>query len=287
LAINKPGLPVLGAGSGIGAPDLSVEKKPRGLDGDVEEARKAFTIPEIKLEMLWCPPGTFEMGSPMGEEGRSSYETLHAVTLTQGFWLGKNEVTQAQWQAVMWSNPSRFKGAALPVDMVSWNDAVSFCAKLTERERKAGRLPVGYEYQLPTESQWEYACRAGAKTAFFFGESLSSREANFDGNHPYGEASKGPALETTVAVGSYSPNAWGFHDLHGNVLEWCHDWHGAYPGERARDPLGPAQGSERVNRGGSWLSKARDLRSAARFRDGSRGRRSVLGFRPSLRLSSP
>jgi formylglycine-generating enzyme required for sulfatase activity len=151
--------------------------------------KKPFTIPGLAMEMLLCKPGTFTMGSPKSEKHRDDDETQHAVTLTEGFWLGKYEVTQAQWERVMGSNPSRFKGAGRPVETVAWHDATSFCEKLTERESKAGRLPAGMSYQLPTEAQWEYACRAGTKTAHAFGEAsgdmhrygnYADRNTNFD-----------------------------------------------------------------------------------------------------------
>ena len=182
----------------------------------------------------------------------------------------------------MGTNPSKFKGADLPVETVSWDDVTSFCAKLTERERRAGRLPEGYAYQLPTEAHWEYACRAGTKTAFSFGDSLSSLQANFDGNYPYGGAPKGTYLEKTVAVGTYPANAWGFHDMHGNVWEWCRDWYGNYPSGSVSDPIGPASGSNRADRGGSWLNGGHFLRSAERHDDTPGYRFSDLGFRAGL-----
>ena len=182
-------------------------------------------------------------------------------------------MTQAQWQSIMGSSPSAFRGANLPVENVSWDDAVSFCAKLTERERKAGRLPKGYAYQLPTEAQWEYACRAGTRTAFSFGNSIAAKQANY--NEYVGQ---------TTAVGLYPANAWGFHDLHGNVSEWCQDRYGDYPGGSVRDPTGPADGSFRVLRGGGWYFNAMPLRSAGRNRYPADYRLPTLGFRPSLRL---
>jgi formylglycine-generating enzyme required for sulfatase activity len=151
----------------------------------------------------------------------------------------------------------------------------SFCDKLTELERKAGRLPAGMAYQLPTEAQWEYACRAGTKTSFSFGDSLTSGQANISG---------GPG--ETTAVGKYPANGWGFHDMHGNVFEWCADWYGDYPTGAARDPVGPADGSSRVQRGGSWYYTASNARSADRYGYGPASSFNNLGFRLSLRPAS-
>ena len=237
---------------------------------------KPFTVPDLSMEMLWCPPGTFTMGSPESEVGRDDDKTLHAVTLTHGFWLGKHEVTQAQWQSIMGTTPSKFKGPNLPVETVSWDEAVSFCKKLTEREKKAGRLPAGLAYALPTEAQWEYACRAGTRTAYSFGNAITEKQANFKGTNDN--------IKKTTPVGSYGPNAWGFHDMHGNVWEWCSDWYGGYPKGAMTDPTGPAVGSLRVIRGGSWFIDARYLRSAFRSWCGPVFRFNFLGFRPSLRL---
>jgi formylglycine-generating enzyme required for sulfatase activity len=233
---------------------------------------KAFTIADLSMEMLWVKPGTFEMGSPSSEKYRFDTETPHTVTLTEEFWLGKHEVTQSQWEQLTRSNPSEFKGGDRPVETVSWTEVTSFCDKLTELERKAGRLPAGMAYQLPTEAQWEYACRAGTKTSFSFGDSLTSGQANISG---------GPGETTTV--GKYPANGWGFHDMHGNVFEWCADWYGDYPTGAARDPVGPAVGSYRVLRGGSWISTASSARSANRGWLVPASSYDSLGFRLSLR----
>jgi formylglycine-generating enzyme required for sulfatase activity len=238
-------------------------------------AGTAITIRDLGLDMLWVKPGTFEMGSPLEEEGRYYRETQHTVTLTEGYWLGKYPVTQAQWEKVMGDNPSRFEGADRPVDTASWDDVTSFCEKLTELERKAGRLPAGMAYQLPTEAQWEYACRAGTTTAFFFGDSLTSDQANIRG---------GPG--ETTDVGQYPANAWGFHDMHGNVWEWTADWYEEFTRGAVSDPVGPAVGSDRVVRGGSWLFTALCARSAYRRRYGPDDRFNFLGFRLSLRPAS-
>ncbi|MBT3665905.1 MAG: SUMF1/EgtB/PvdO family nonheme iron enzyme, partial [Opitutae bacterium] len=187
------------------------------------KAGKAFTIPDLSMEMLWVKAGVFEMGGPpLG---------WHEVTLTEGYWLGKYEVTQAQWEKIMGFNPSFFKGASRPVEQVSWTRARTFCKKLTEVKRRAGSLPAGMAYQLPTEAQWEYACRAGTTTAYAFGVGLTHDQANIRG---------GPG-ETTV-VGKYPANPWGFQDMHGNIREWCEDRHagGSYPSGSVTDPVGPA-----------------------------------------------
>ena len=255
-------------------PPKKVSSAPMNLSTSAVEG-KPFTIPDLSIEMLWVKPGTFEMGSPLGEAKRRDSETPHTVTLSRGFYLGKHEVTQAQWQKVMGSNPSFFKGADRPVERVSWTDVTSFCDKLTELERKAGRLPAGMAYQLPTEAQWEYACRAGTKTAFSFGAELTSEQANISG---------GPG--ETVDLDKYPGNSWGFHDMHGNVFEWCADWYGAYPTGAVGDPVGPAVGSARVRRGGSWSHTASSARSAIRNWNGPAYSSINLGFRLSLRPAS-
>jgi formylglycine-generating enzyme required for sulfatase activity len=226
------------------------------------------------LKMIWVEPGTFTMGSPASEPDRGSDETPHEVTLTQGYWLGENEVTQALYEEVMGVNPSQSKGPELPVEKVSWDDAIAFIQKLNQRELDAGRRPEGIGYSLPTEAQWEYACRAGTTTAYSFGATITPEQANF----------KDSNLGKTTDVGSYPANAWGFHDLHGNVFEWTADWYGNYPAVAVSDPAGAETGSKRVIRGGSWYSIGRRVRSA--YRDGSSpGLRSIyLGFRLSLQI---
>jgi len=236
--------------------------------------------------LVWIPPGTFTMGSPATEPDRwgdKGPQTI--VTLSRGFWLGKYEVTQREYLAVMGTNPSYFTGDLdRPVEQVSWNDATDFCGRLTARERAAGRLPVGYEYRLPTEAQWEYACRAGTTTATAFGNSLSATQANFHGDYPYNGGARGPYLGRTTKVGSYAPNGWGLHDMHGNVWEWCLDrWSDALPGGRVTDPKGPDSGSYRVGRGGGWGGLGQFCRSALRSGNGlgNRGNYGV-GFRAAL-----
>ena len=211
---------------------------------------------------------TFTMGSPESEAERDGSEAPHEVRLTRGFWLGKYEVTQSEWQAVMGSNPSYVKGARNPVEMVSWNDCQAFLGKLNNRT-----------YRLPTEAEWEYACRAGTATAFCCGDSLDSVMANFDGNYPYGNGQVGVDRHRPVDVGSFRPNAWGLHNMHGNVWEWCSDWQGDYPSGVAVDPSGPPAGKDRVNRGGSWGASAGGCRSAFRGGEDPGGRFSTQGFR--------
>ena len=230
-----------------------------------------YTIPDLDLTMIWVEPGSFMMGSPETEKLRAGNETQHKVTLTNGFYLGKYELTQAQWKKVMGSDPSRFKGTDRPVENVSWNDAVAFCKKLTEMEKKLGRVPKGMAYQLPSEAQWEYACRAGTTTKYSWGDSINYSNANYDEN-----------LDETTPVGKYPANPWGFHDMHGNVWEWCADRYGTYPTGLVTDPLGTGSGLTRVTRGGSLRHIESLLRSAKRRTDAQRSRIDVLGFRVSF-----
>ncbi|MBM3882839.1 MAG: formylglycine-generating enzyme family protein [Verrucomicrobia bacterium] len=225
--------------------------------------------------LVWIPPGTFTLGSPPNEQDRSADEGPQTrVLLTRGFFLGKYEVTQREYQDLIGSNPSSFKGDLnLPVERVSWDDAMAYCRKLTDRERSAGRLPAGHEYRLPTEAQWEYACRAGTTTRFSFGDDPNYSQL---GSYAWYSSSQ------THAVGTRLPNPWGLYDMHGNVLEWCYDWHGAYPGGNVTDPTGLASGSYRVFRGGGWSLDGRYCRSAGRGGDVPSGRSLVLGFRVAL-----
>src|SRR5436190_21473770 len=170
------------------------------------------------------------MGSPSSEPERRPGEDQVEVTLTKGFWIAKYETTQGLWKRVMGKLPGPLtdelpEGDDLPVGNVNFAEAEAFCQKLTEFARKSGELPNDWEFRLPTEAHWEYACRAGTTTATAFGDKLSSREANFDGDKPYNGADKGPYLERTTTVGSYDANAWGLRDMHGNVWEWCRDWY--------------------------------------------------------------
>jgi len=219
---------------------------------------------------VWIPPGTFVMGSPSSEGGRDADEVQHTVTLTQGFWMSDHEVTQGEYQAVMGNNPSYFKGDLnRPVETVSWDEAVLYCQKLTERERAAGRITAQQAYRLPTEAEWEYAARAGT-TGARYGE--LDTIAWWNGN----------AGNQTHPVKQKAPNAWGLYDMLGNVWEWCSDWSGEYPTGSVTDPTGPNSGSVRVIRGGSWDVGAGRARSAGRDRGVPGSRFSDLGFRPAL-----
>ena len=235
-------------------------------------------INSIGMELVFLPPGTFWMGSPDDEADRSSSEVRHEVELTRGFWLGKYEVTQREWIALMGKNPSSFPNLYAPVEKVSWNEVTEFCDKLTEREHHSGGLDKGWKYSLPTEAQWEYACRAGTETPFFWGTTLNGKRANCDGTNPYGTEISGPYLQRTSTVGSYRANSWGLYDMHGNVYEWCLDWYGEYEVGKP-DPHGPASGESRVFRGGSWDGRARLCRSANRYGNDPENSNDHIGFR--------
>jgi formylglycine-generating enzyme required for sulfatase activity len=221
------------------------------------------------LAVRWIPSGRFTMGSPTSEPDRSSDEVQHEVVLTRGFFLAETECTQAQWEKVMGGNPSNFKGTERPVEQVSWNDAVEYCRKLTVKQRDEGLLPVGWEWRLPTEAEWEYGARAGT---------AGTRYGELDTIAWHG----GNTGRETHPVSQKAANAWGLHDMIGNVYEWCADWSGGYPTESVTDPTGSSSGSLRVGRGGSWDDGARFARSASRIRGGPGGRYSGLGFRPAL-----
>jgi len=237
----------------------------------------------IGMKLVLIPKGTFMMGSPESEEGHQrNNETQHEVTISKDYYLGVYEVTQAQYEKVIGKNPSLFQRAIVgneiadrPVENVSWDDTVEFCKKLSDlpEEKKAGRL-----YRLPTEAEWEYACRAGGKTAFSFGESSESLGdyAWFIGNGNF----------QTHPVGEKKANAWGLYEMHGNMGEWCSDWYGRYPKGAVSDPTGPKEGSGRVFRGGCWGNEAADCRSAVRYGYAPSSRGSFLGFRVALSSQS-
>ena len=243
----------------------SMERRPLQVEGFREELGEGVALTMVKI-----PAGSFLMGSPEDEPERSEAEgPQHEVTLG-AFFMAQTPITQAQWRAVAgWQklerdlnpDPANFKGANRPVEMVSWFDALEFCRRLSQR--------TGQRYGLPSEAQWEYACRAGSTTPFHFGATLTPDLANYNGNHVYGNGPKGTYREQTVEVASFAANGWGLHDMHGNVWEWCADhWHGSYKGA-------PTDGSawfnpkaeeheSRLLRGGSWLNHPGYCRSACR-----------------------
>jgi len=238
----------------------------------------------IGMQLVLLPPGSFWMGAPESESECYSNEwPLHAVGITRPFYLGVFPVTQREYQAVTGRNPSFFHrgnggGPDNPVEQVSWTDAVEFCRLLSALppEREARRA-----YRLPTEAEWEYACRAGTMTPFYVGEALSSLQANFNGMYPYGGAPPGPYLRKTTRVGVYPGNAFGLYDLHGQVWEWCLDYYedNFYAVSPTYDPQGPTAGTRRTVRGGAWSYAARGCRSAVRYGYGPNVRNSRFGFR--------
>ena len=240
------------------------------------------------VRLVWCPAGRFRMGSPPEELAHRPDETQVEVTLSRGFWIGKYEVTQGQWQRLMGTfHGTMDKGAGedFPLYWVNYFEAEEFCRKLTAQARAARQLPDGWEFRLPTEAQWEYACRAGTTTATHFGDSLGHKQANFSGK-PYNTTEDGPSLKQASKVGSYPANAWGLHDMHGNVFEWCRDWyHAQLPGGADPD-LSSRKGTinrdgtySRARRGGAFDDDGIYLRSAFRLRYEPERRADHIGFR--------
>jgi formylglycine-generating enzyme required for sulfatase activity len=282
LRVDPSGFAVLGVGVSTGAPPLkmalAVPSLPALLGAQLEcqsfdlDATGTFQLasndvlltvgsgPSPLLNMVPIAPGTFTMGSTAGS---SNEQPVRQVTLSAPFWMGKYEVTQAEYQSVVGSNPSFFQGAShpnaaqRPVEQVSWISAVAYCQSLTAIEQAAGRVPQGYQYRLPTEAEWEYCCRAGTTTEWHTGTSLSTSQASFQG-----------VPDQTTVVGSYAPNAFGLHDMHGNVAEWCLDSFASYTPGPATDPFatGGLGGFLRMMRGGGWnaISTAGVCRSAYR-----------------------
>ena len=235
--------------------------------------------PQLSTNWVQLKPGAFTLGSPSQDADRGSDESPPTqVTITQGFWMHRHEVTQGEYLALMRTNPAAFTGDLnRPVERVSWQEAVNYCVKLTVQEQQAGRLPRGYVYRLPTEAEWEYACRAGATTRFGYGD---DPQYSALGQYAWSAANGG---DKTHPVAHKKPNAWGLYDLHGNVWEWCLDWYApSYPGGKAADPTGAKSGLKRVVRGGCWNNPAAVCRAANRNAYPPGRRSNGVGFRVVL-----
>lgn len=272
----KKGMPVYREGeSGSG------RTAPGGRSGRIRGAASGGSIDMVKLQ-----GGNCIIGSPSGEDGRSLDEEARRVNLSP-FWISRYEITQKQYAEVMGTNPSRFKGENLPVENIIWYDAIEFCNRLSEKHNLKPYYKIdrnsryetgdpspadtlrymvtilgGDGYRLPTEAEWEYACRGGTATPFSSGNGMESGSANFNGNYPYNSAS-GVYREMTTAVGSFRPNQFGIFDMHGNVAEWCFDYYGRYSGS-VDNPVAEKGAYYRISRGGSWSSSGVELRSASR-----------------------
>jgi len=234
----------------------------------------------VELELVEIVAGTFSMGS---EDGDDDEKPVHVVAISRPFWIGKYEITQAQYRAVTGAAPSHFRGENRPVENVTWQDADGFCTQLSERERKAGRLPQGLVFRLPTEAEWEYACRAGSTTPFSFGERLDATMANYDTSQGAGRNGPTPVRET-LPVGSFRANAWDLYDMHGNVWEWCADWYDRefYARSPQTNPFNVRPGPSVVCRGGSWVNPVSFCRSSNRNNGDGRQANHMTGFRVVL-----
>ncbi len=282
---------VLGGQYGVAQNSRAAGDGQRRTRGESFLALKAGDEREVNgMKLCWCPAGRFVMGSPRGEPERRPGEDQVEVTLTKGFWMGKYEVTQGHWKQVVGKLPGELtagggEGEDLPVYNVNFAEAEEFCRKLTEMCRASGALSGEWEFRLPTEAQWEYACRAGTTTATSFGDKLNSKQANVLGK-PYNGAEAGPSLNRATKVGSYPANAWGLHDMHGNVIEWCRDWyHYKLPGGTDPD-LSSVKGTmnrdgtfSRSRRGSAWTDEGWASRSAFRQRYEPERRADHIGFR--------
>jgi formylglycine-generating enzyme required for sulfatase activity len=247
----------------------------------------------VTLELAFIPAGEFMMGArtspaevvrrsgfPADIKGFQREHPRHRVRISRPFFLGTYEVTQAQYEQIVGSDPSWFNGTDLPVERVSWEEAVAFCRIASERS--------GRNVRLPSEAEWEYACRAGTTTSFHFGDAITTDQVNYDGRIPYAGSPKEKWREKTMAVGSVPPNPWGLHHMHGNVYEWCADWldEGYYARSPGVDPLGPESGKYRVARGGAWRWCGSFCRSAARGGNLPEVQTSVIGFRVAVSVGA-
>ena len=225
------------------------------------------------MKFIFCPSGIFKMGAMDENLGRGYEKPAHFVTITKGFYLGKFEVSQFEWMKIMTENPSnKFISEKNPVGSVTWNAANEFCRKLTDLERKAKRLPEGWHYTLPTEAEWEYACRAGTMTPYYFGQEITKQQVNFGTGKP-------------TPVGSLRPNNWGFYDMHGNVWEWVNDWMSNFTASRKVDPMGPAKGESKVYKGGCFVNNLPyENRSTSRYyRNPATYKYAHVGFRVAFK----
>ena len=258
-----------------------IEKARTGILARASGSSKKLTLDlggGVSIKLALIPAGKFMMGSPANEKHRGSDEgPRREVTIGRAFYMAVYEVTQEQYEAVTGKDPAHFKGAKNPVELVSWNDATEFCRRLSAK--------TGRTVRLPTEAEWEYACRAGTTTPFNTGETISTDQDNYEGLFIYGSGRRGKHRQKTVAVGSFQPNAFGLHDMHGNVWEWCSDWHAdSYSNARNIDRRGPSSGTFRVLRGGSWASPPWHCRSANRDSGSPGYRLYLIGFRVVVSL---
>jgi formylglycine-generating enzyme required for sulfatase activity len=264
---------------------VMVDEKGQVVKRDPNKQAKFFKEDlgnNVTLEMVEIPAGSFKMGSPAGEKGRGENEGPQHTVNVPTFFMGRFAVTQEQYQQVMDKNPSRFKGAKRPVESVSWNEAVEFCKKLSQK--------TGRTYRLPSEAEWEYAARAGTTTPFHFGQTLTTALANYNGEYNYRSEPKGMYRQQTTEVGSFPPNDFGLYDMHGNVWEWCQDtWHNSYKGAPVdgRAWIDNENQSHRLLRGGSWLYTPGSCRSADRYWDFPDLDDHYIGFRVVCGVAAP
>ena len=253
-------------------PDAAVQQKQAASAAGLPLEKIIDLGNEVNITLIYIPAGQFDMGSPIEEIKRDSDEAQHRIKLTKPFYIGKFEVTQLQYRVIMSENPSKFGGDKLPVDNVNWYEACRFLKKLSDK--------TGLKLRLPTEAEWEYACRAGTKTAFNTGTTIDSDFANYDATQPYADGIIGKELKRTSEVGSYQPNAFGLYDMHGNVWEWCSDFYDKdyYKVTPLMDTKGPIEGKSKVIRGGAWNEKAYKCRSADRNNRGEKTNQPIIGF---------
>lgn len=260
------------------SPDIKTDtKRPILQLGEL----KNYLVSSTGMKMIWCKSGSFWMGSPKSEQGRSDNEALHEVKVNYGFYLGEFEVKQSEWEKIDKEKPFHWRGTELPVESVTWTEAMNYCDELTQLERDSGGIDGSWKFSLPTEVQWEYACRSGTKTAFNIGNNIYGEDANINASIPYGTSDKGKESIGTIKCGSFNPNRSGFYDMHGNVWEWCLDWY-TKNNLSFTDVLTPKDGLYKVKRGGSWFNGPQNVRSAKRFSSSKEYRHKTLGFRVAL-----